>query len=122
MDNHFHLILSGTELSATIASLKRYTARKIIDQLKIDRKVWLLNQFQYYKKKYKKDSTYQVWQEGVHPQAITSLDIMEQKLNYIHFNPVRKGLVRKPEHWKYSSAVDYFTDEQGVLEMDRFEE
>ena len=38
----------------------------------------------------------------------------------IHYNPVRKGLVKNPQHWIFSSAGDY-GDGYGVLEIDRLE-
>jgi len=121
MDNHFHLLISSDDLSNKIRSLKRHTAREIIKQTKRDNKLWLLNQFKFYKKRYKKESNYQVWQEGVHPQLITTTDMAEQKMNYIHYNPVKKGLVKEPQDWIYSSAGNYYYSE-GVLEIDRLVE
>jgi REP element-mobilizing transposase RayT len=121
MDNHFHLLISSDDLSNKIRSLKRHTAREIIKQAERDNKVWLLNQFKFYKKRYKKESNYQVWQEGVHPQLITTTDMAEQKMNYIHYNPVKKGFVKEPQDWIYSSAGNYYYGE-GVLEIDRLVE
>jgi hypothetical protein len=48
-----------------------------------------------------------IWQEGYHPQAIYSDEMMQQKIDYIHANPVRKGWVAAPEHWRYSSAHEW---------------
>ena len=107
MDNHIHLIISGEGLSDGIRDFKSFTAKCILEQLRVDNKTWVLNQFEYYKKRNKTHTNYQVWQEGVHPQAITSEEMFRQKLNYIHFNPVKKGLVDDPVHWIYSSARDY---------------
>ena len=121
IDNHFHLLISGENLSNKIRSLKRHTAKEIIEKAKKDNKQWLLNQFSFYKKRYKKNSAHQVWQEGAHPQIITEIDIAEQKINYIHYNPVKRGLVKEPQDWRYSSAGNYFYGD-GVLEIDRFEE
>ena len=121
MDNHFHLLISVENLSDKLRSIKRHTAKEIIEQVKRDNKLWLLNQFEFYKKKYKKESNYQVWQEGAHPQLITTVDMAEQKINYIHNNPVNKGFVRNPQDWKYSSAGNYYYNE-GVIEIDRLAE
>ena len=41
------------------------------------------------------------------PVALWSVDVTAQKANYIHHNPIAAGFVTQPEHWKYSSAVDY---------------
>jgi hypothetical protein len=61
----------------------------------------------YLKKKHKKVQDYQVWEEGAHPQLITNSDMLIQKLNYIHFNPVRSGFVDDPLDWRYSSYRYY---------------
>lgn len=70
MDNHFHLIGSSQDFHKTMTSLRKYTAGKIINQLHADNKEWLLNQLAFYKKKYKTESSYQVWQESVHPEFV----------------------------------------------------
>ncbi len=118
MENHFHLVASSTTLGQTIASLKKFTAKEILIQSRINKRLWLLNQFSYYKKKYKLQSNYQVWQEGFHPQMIINEKMLKQKIEYIHYNPVKRGLVSLPEHWRYSSARNYVLDDHSVLEMD----
>jgi putative transposase len=50
---------------------------------------------------------YHLWQVGDHPQQIQSDEMMLQKLEYIHNNPVRRGYVDEPTHWRYSSARNY---------------
>ncbi len=104
LDNHFHAVLSAPDLTRVLADFKRYAARAIIEQLSAEGCEWMLNQLAYYRAKHKLSSDHQVWQEGSHPQAIISDDIMQQKLTYIHNNPVKRGLVASPEHWRYSSA------------------
>jgi putative transposase len=47
------------------------------------------------------------WQHHNKPIALWSVDVIEQKANYIHNNPIAAGFVTQPEHWKYSSAIDY---------------
>ncbi|MBL7149447.1 MAG: transposase [Candidatus Cloacimonetes bacterium] len=118
MENHVHLIVSGENLSDTLKSFKMFTATEIIKQLKFAKKEWLLHQFEFYKKRTKKESIYQVWQEGLHPQLVNEEDIFIQKVEYIHENPVRRGYVIQPEYWKYSSAGYYITGEKGVMGID----
>ena len=118
LDNHFHSIVSGNNLRHTIASVKSFTAKTVIDLLKTDNKDWLLNQLQYYKLKHKTKSDHQLWQEGFHPQVIYSDEVFRQKAEYIHYNPVRRGLVTEPEHWRYSSAATYTLGVKGELEID----
>jgi putative transposase len=107
LDNHFHAIVSGPELARTIADLKKFTARELLSQLKVEGRVWLLNELAYFRAAHKSDSTHQVWQEGVHPQRILSDEMMFQKLDYLHNNPVKRGFVASPEHWVYSSAHEW---------------
>lgn len=42
-----------------------------------------------------------------------------KKLDYIHENPVRAGVVNEPQYYKYGSAFDYFEDKAGLLEIQR---
>ena len=114
MDNHFHMICQSKELGKTIQSMKRHTAKQIISQLKKDDKKWLLNLMHYNKQSHKVESDHQVWQEGFHPKQILNDDIFRQKVEYIHYNPVRRGFVAEPEHWLYSSASD-FSGRPGVI-------
>ena len=57
-------------------------------------------------------STYPVWQEGSHPEAIFTEKFSRQKMDYLHLNPVRAGLVETPDEWPYSSAQAYLLGEE----------
>jgi REP element-mobilizing transposase RayT len=120
MDNHFHAIVSGPDLSRTVADLKKFTARAILGQVKAEGREWLLNQLNYFCAAHKQVSAHQVWQEGVHPQSIIPDDIMLQKLEYLHNNPVKRGLVASPEHWRYSSAHEWLPGAIPRLRVDRW--
>jgi len=120
LDNHLHLLVSGDNLANTIKDLKRHTARKIINLAQKEEKLWLLNQLKYYKLKHKTDSDYQVWQEGFHPKQIITEEMLRQKIEYIHHNPVRIGMVEKAEDWLYSSARNYLGFD-AVMEIDVME-
>ena len=63
---------------------------------------------------------YQVWQEGVGPKLIQKDIVMRQKIDYIHKNPVKRGYVDKPSHWRYSSARDYDDGIDGLIEIEKF--
>jgi len=58
----------------------------------------------------------QFWQEGHHPKRILDDKMMWQKIEYVHHNPVRRGYVDEPEHWRYSSARVY-AGMEGELEV-----
>jgi putative transposase len=117
MDNHFHVVTSGENLSNTIKDLKRHTAREIINLAESEKNMWLLQQFIFYRLAYKSGSKYQVWQEGFHPKQMFSEETLRQKIDYIHHNPVRIGWVDKPEDWVYSSARNYL-ELDALMEID----
>ena len=107
LENHLHCIASAPELSKELKAFKSFTARRVLDLLEA-RGVWvLLDQLAYHKARRKVESRYQLWQEGSHPQLIQDEEMMRQKLEYIHNNPVKRGYVDEPAHWRYSSACNY---------------
>lgn len=114
MENHLHLIASATHLSKEIANFKSFTARSAINWLHANGAESWLAELKRQKKRHKTDQEYQFWQEGSHPQAILSEGMCRQKLDYIHNNPVRRGYVDEPGHWRYSSYRNY-VGQQGVL-------
>ncbi len=79
---------------------------------------WLLHLLRQWRAGHKTESEFQVWQEGFHPQALMNDAVMEQKLEYIHNNPVKRGLVAAPEHWRYSSAHEWCSEVEPLLRCD----
>jgi len=118
LDDHFHLVASAQDLKATLGALRRFTAHEIINQLKKDNKQWLLKELAFFKRKHKTQSDYQVWQEGFHPKLIITNEMLIQKVEYCHLNPVRRGIVRLPEHWRYSLARNYILDDHSTIQID----
>ena len=107
MENHLHLLVSSGDLSKEIHDFKSFTARSIIDLLVENHSTHFLRQFKLFKKEHKINQEYQFWEEGSHPEMIDDIKMLNQKLDYIHYNPVRRGYVSDPEHWRYSSYIDY---------------
>ena len=64
-------------------------------------------------------STNQVWQEGFHPKLITSEKMLLQKIEYIHNNPVKRGIVSLPEHWMFSSARNLILNDHSIIQIDQ---
>ena len=116
MENHIHLIVSSNDLSKQIASFRSYSARMCIDYYTKQNNEYILKQLALQKPTYRKDRRYQFWQEGIQPKQIQGEEMMMQKIEYIHQNPVRRGFVDTPEHWRYSSARNYL-GEEGMLEV-----
>lgn len=73
--------------------------------------------FQFYANRTAANDKYKVWTGNNHPEEIYSEDFMRTKLNYIHQNPVRAGLVAEPSHYLYSSAANY-KGRNGIMEVD----
>jgi len=107
LENHLHLIASAPKLQTAMQSFKSFTARAVIDLLRKEAAHTLLNQLRAHKLRHKIESDFQLWQEGNHPQQIQNDEMMWQKLEYIHNNPVKRGYVDDPLHWRHSSARVY---------------
>ena len=107
LENHLHWIASGKHLADEVKNFKSFTARCIVDWLEKHRAATLLDQLRLHKAPYKTDSEYQVWQEGSQPKEIQNTEMMLQKLEYAHNNPVKRGYVDDPLHWRHSSARNY---------------
>ncbi|MGO9119018.1 MAG: REP-associated tyrosine transposase [Desulfomonilaceae bacterium] len=120
MENHLHLVGSSENFSQEMSNLKSFTARSIVDFLTENGPNFFLEQLKFFRKKHKKDQDYQVWQEGFHPQAILNGTLLKDRIEYIHNNPVKRGYVECPEHWRYSSAAQY-AGLDGVVPIDILE-
>lgn len=118
LENHLHCIAQSDDLARDIQRFKSYTAREIVALLERKMDARLLKLLALLKRPHKTESTYQIWEEGNHPQLVESAAVMRQKLEYIHQNPVKRGYVDRPEHWRYSSARDY-AGMEGLIEVVR---
>ena len=116
LENHLHLLVQSEQLGHDLARFKSYTARQLIAYLADNNVTQILDQLAFYKKEHKTDRAYQFWQEGCHPEWIQNDDMMRQKIDYIHSNPVKRGYVDLPEHWRYSSARNYL-GQIGLIEV-----
>jgi REP element-mobilizing transposase RayT len=113
MSNHIHLILQSEtlHLSDIIRDFKKFTANQIIEfaqkSVHESRADWMLDKFKFNAAKHKRNSIYQVWTHDNHSEELLSTKFIEQKLNYIHQNPVRAGVVQYDYEYLYSSARNY---------------
>jgi len=97
------------DLSGIIRDFKSNTSKKFLKVLNDpveSRSDWMKLVFEYHGK-YKNKQTNQVWTHESHAEHIYSQKFIEQKVNYIHNNPVRAGIVLRPEDYLYSSASNY---------------
>jgi hypothetical protein len=102
-----HLIARAPELDKAVKDSKSFTARQIVDVLQRRSAEMLLMQLRFHKLAHKTESEHQVWQESSHPEQIQNDEMMWQKLEYMHNNPVERGYVDDPLHRRYSSARNY---------------
>ena len=107
LENHVHFIASAENLAKEVGDFKSYTARRVIDYLTERHVLTLLDGLEYHKARHKGDRAFQLWQEGSHPKVIETEEMLRQKLEYIHQNPVKRGYVSDPAHWRHSSARNY---------------
>lgn len=123
MPSHLHMIISRNGdplLSEIIRDFKRFTSVEIIKTIKNineSRKNWMLELFSVAADKINRVEKYKVWQDGNHPVELDSNVILDQRLDYIHENPVKAGFVWLAEQYVYSSAIDY-ADGKGLLDID----
>ncbi|WP_299465157.1 transposase [uncultured Microscilla sp.] len=126
MSNHLHLIISrnGTpSFSDIMRDFKKFTSGQIIQAVQNipeSRKNWMMWLFQSAGQKNANNKHYQFWQQDNHPIELVTNQFMEQKLDYIHQNPVKAMLVDTPEHYLLSSARDY-AGTKGLLAIDFLE-
>ena len=123
MTNHMHIIVGSNGLnkvSDIMRDFKKFTSKEIIRTLLVEstesRREWMLNRFEYAGKNDKKIKNYLFWQEGNDVQENYLNDYFNQKLNYIHENPVRAEIVNREEDYRYSSAIDW-AGGKGLLEV-----
>ncbi|RYZ94729.1 MAG: transposase [Sphingobacteriaceae bacterium] len=113
MSNHVHLIIGTNDkpMQDILRDIKRHTAKTILKAIENNsqesRSDWMLWFFKREGKANPNNEQYQFWQQGNHPIELYSNDVINQKLDYLHNNPVTAGWVDEPEHFLYSSARDY---------------
>ena len=112
MSNHVHLILRSKtkNLSQTIGDIKKYTSKRIIQSIKEEpesRRDWMLFMFEHAAKKHSRNKQYQFWTHENHAVYLYSNKFIDQRIDYIHNNPVKAGIVVNAEDYLYSSARNY---------------
>ncbi|WP_187262456.1 REP-associated tyrosine transposase [Pontibacter beigongshangensis] len=114
MSNHLHLIASaqeGSALSDIIRDFKKFTSSSILKAIEQNtqesRRNWMLWIFRTAGEKNGKNTRHQFWRHDNHPIELLTNKFKDEKLHYLHQNPVTAGLVAEAEHYLYSSAIDY---------------
>ncbi|HVS36705.1 MAG TPA: hypothetical protein VMS17_14185 [Gemmataceae bacterium] len=118
MPTHMHVIVFDADLDSerlvrTLADFRKYTGRRLSDHCTRHGPKCLLETL---RDQATADRERRFWQPSRHPEAIQGERFWRQKLDYLHDNPCRKGLVRSPDHWRFFSAAWYMSD--GVQAVD----
>ncbi len=110
MTNHLHMIVKAKDpsLPDVLRDFKSFTSKKIFEMVATNpqegRKGWMLKAFRIHGMQNELNRYHQLWQNGSHPVALFSNKVIQQKLDYIHDNPVRAGFVDEASKYFYSSA------------------
>lgn len=107
-------------MSDIIRDFKKYSHKlmaSIIESGEESRNQWMAHQFAYNGRINPNNKDWQIWSNDNHPEECFSDKFTKSKLNYIHENPVRAGIVAKPEDYLYSSASNYFLG-KGLLDIE----
>ena len=98
MTSHIHLIVTAFdgELQNVIRDFKKFTSKKLIEVIKEypeSRREWLLRKFSFEAQKTGRAKNYKVWQDDFHPVILDTVEKIEQRVNYIHYNPIEGEIV-----------------------------
>jgi len=114
MTNHFHGLFSSKEgfiLSAIMRDILKFQSKNIVKSIaeneRESRREWMMHRFEWNGKKHYSNTKYKFWHDDLHAIPIYDNNMLDEKLQYIHQNPVRAGKVAEAHHWLYSSAIDY---------------
>ena len=121
MPNHAHYILSTggpNQLSDIMRDFNRFTSQQIVARLGEIHNEDILSRFREAATIDGRGNSHKVWQDSFHPIAIETESFFREKLKYLHENPVRKGFVELPEHWKFSSARNYISGDDSIINVE----
>jgi REP element-mobilizing transposase RayT len=117
LPTHLHAIVFDQQfdqerLKRTLDDFRKFTGRKLLDHAAAHLPSCFSDVF---RAAAGEDRQRRFWQPTQHPVGIYSEGFWRQKFEYLHQNPCRKGLVVRPEDWRYSSALYWTTREPGEL-------
>lgn len=113
MTNHLHIVCrcnSDGGMPAWLRDFKKFTSKKIIELINEEpesRRKWLIKSFKEACANLKRNQQFKVWQNGNHCIELFNAEILMQKIEYIHQNPVEAMIVENPEDYLFSSAKNY---------------
>ena len=121
MTSHVHLIIgtTGKPMEDIMRDHKSHTSEMLRTEIQKhpqeSRREWMMRLFIEAGKQNPNNRGFQLWQQHNHPVGLSSAEMLYQRLEYIHENPVVAGFVSAAQDWMYSSARDYYTENRGLL-------
>jgi hypothetical protein len=111
---------SKGNISSIMRDFKKYTTKEIIQQLEVQKRFDTLDVFNRKAKKHhpQNNRVYQVWEDRFDDVVLYSGKVLKTKLDYIHHNPVKAGLVDNPCDYLYSSARNYNSGDHSIIQVD----
>lgn len=118
MPSHIHLILmkAGESISNFMRDFKKYTSTKIRKLLEANGYTEIVERLRLNSNGYK-NQTFKLWMNRFDDVIVLNDFLLKTKVNYIHYNPVKAGLVLKMKDWKYSSARNYLLEDHSIIEV-----
>jgi putative transposase len=119
MPEHVHLLVwprrSPYDISEILKKIKNPVGRKAVSWLRREAPEWLDRIREKRGAKYE----YHFWQAGGgYDRNITEPSTLGKAIDYLHENPLRRGLVERAADWKWSSASWFEQDGKNVLKPD----
>jgi REP element-mobilizing transposase RayT len=122
MSSHVHLVFKSTMVKPEqlLGSFKSVTSRKLVTLIETNmlesRREWMLNAFKKAGVSNSNNLNHQFWQQHNKPIELWSAAVIDQKIDYIHNNPVEAGFVESDYEYLYSSAKDY-SGQKGMVKV-----
>jgi putative transposase len=120
MPSHFHWVVEVDPAFGTISDImrdiKKYSAWDLLEAIRSDRCNDLIRIFEDAAFGYD-DQKSKVWMDRFDDEVIRNEAMLRTKLEYIHYNPVKAGLVAKAEDYRFSSARNYILNDHSVLRV-----
>lgn len=121
MPDHFHILIwphGEATVPDIMRDFKRFTSGRITRQAQVEGKKDWLDQFRQAGERTER-ADYKVWQDEYWDKIIFSQQMLRQKLDYMHNNPVRAGLAKTSADYPYSSCRNYELNDEAWIEIDK---
>jgi putative transposase len=123
MPHHLHMMVFDAEynnnrMEQTLINFRKDTGHKLAEYIDAHQPTALAAAIY---DRGTRDRVRQVWQPNWQVEGIPGKEAWQARLNELQMNPVRKGFVYNPEHWRYSSARYWLLGEKGDVPISNFQ-